>query len=85
MFEHHVKACEMNEAEEVFDVVFPSVNESAEVLHPCEEPFTFNRLRIAAACVLPFGIRGMTQSNYRMHQFRVSEVYETGSSLELKP
>jgi hypothetical protein len=41
MFEHHVKACEMNEAEEVFDVVFPSVNESAEVLHPCEEPFHF--------------------------------------------
>ena len=41
MFEHHVKACEMHEAEEVFDVVFPSGNESAEVLHPCEEPFHF--------------------------------------------
>jgi len=31
----------MNEAEEVFDVVFPSRGESAEVLHPCEEPFHF--------------------------------------------
>jgi hypothetical protein len=39
MSEHHVKAREMNEAEEVFDMVFPSGNESAEVLHPCEEPF----------------------------------------------
>ena len=36
-----MKACEMNEAEEVFDVVFPSGDESAEVLHPCEEPFHF--------------------------------------------
>lgn len=31
----------MNEAEEVFDVMFPSCDESAEVLHPCEEPFHF--------------------------------------------
>jgi hypothetical protein len=31
----------MNEAEEGFDEVFPSGNESAEVLHPCEEPFHF--------------------------------------------
>src|SRR4051812_41652638 len=31
--------------------------------------------------VLPFGIRGIAQSNFRMHQFYVSEVYETGSSL----
>src|SRR3954471_23028784 len=30
--------------------------------------------------VLPFGIRGIAQSNFRMHQFYVSEVYETGSS-----
>lgn len=29
----------MDEAEEVFDVVFPSGNESSEVLHPGEEPF----------------------------------------------
>jgi hypothetical protein len=36
MFEHHVKACEMNEAEEVLDVVFPSGHETAEVLHPRE-------------------------------------------------
>jgi hypothetical protein len=31
----------MHEAEEVFDVIFPSGDESAEVLHPCEEPFHF--------------------------------------------
>jgi hypothetical protein len=31
----------MNEAEEVLDVLFPSGNESAEVVHPCEEPFHF--------------------------------------------
>jgi hypothetical protein len=36
-----VKAGEVNEAEEVFDVVLPSGDESAEVLHPCEEPFHF--------------------------------------------
>jgi hypothetical protein len=47
MFEHHVKACEMDEAEEVFDVVFPSGKESAEVLHPCEEPFHFSSLAIS--------------------------------------
>src|SRR6185503_13570018 len=41
MFEHHVKACEMNEAEEVLDVVFPLGHEAAEVLHPREEPFHF--------------------------------------------
>jgi hypothetical protein len=32
MFEHHVKASEMDESEEVFDMVFPSGNESTEVL-----------------------------------------------------
>jgi hypothetical protein len=34
MSEHHVEAREMDEAEEVFDVVFPSDDESAEVVHP---------------------------------------------------
>src|ERR1700722_7183055 len=45
MFEHHVKACAMNEAEEVFEVVFPASDESAEVVHACEERFHFPRLR----------------------------------------
>jgi hypothetical protein len=31
----------MDEAEEIFDVIFPSGDESAEVLHPCKEPFHF--------------------------------------------
>jgi hypothetical protein len=39
MLERHVKACEMNEAEKVFEVVFPSGNKSGEILHPYEEPF----------------------------------------------
>ena len=37
MFEQHEQACQLNEAEEVFDVVFPSRDESAVVLHPCED------------------------------------------------
>ncbi len=31
----------MNKAEEVFDVIFPSCDEAAEVLHPCKQPFHF--------------------------------------------
>src|SRR5580698_5396313 len=41
MSEHHVEACEMNKAKEVFDVIFPSSDEAAEVLHPCKQPFHF--------------------------------------------
>ena len=37
MSEEHEKASELYEAEEVFDVVFPSRDESAVVLHPCED------------------------------------------------
>ena len=46
----------MDEAEEVFDVVFPSGDEPAEVLHPCEEPFHFPSSAISAqfASVLSF-------------------------------
>jgi hypothetical protein len=47
MFKHHVKACEMNKTEEVFDVVFPSGDESAEVVHPCEQPLHFSSSSIA--------------------------------------
>jgi hypothetical protein len=39
------------EAEEVFDVVFPSDDEPAEVVHPCKEPFHF--LASAVAAQLP--------------------------------
>ena len=38
----------MNKAEEVFDVIFPSGDESAEVLHPCEESFDFPSPAISA-------------------------------------
>ena len=41
MFEHHEKTCEMNKSEEVFDMIFPTRDESAEVVHPGEEPFHF--------------------------------------------
>jgi hypothetical protein len=54
MFEQHVKAGEMDEAEQVFDVVFPAGDEPAEVVHPGEEPFYFSSPAIiAAACVRP--------------------------------
>jgi hypothetical protein len=37
MSEHHVEACEVDHAEVVFDVVFPSVYQPPEVVHPGEE------------------------------------------------
>jgi hypothetical protein len=48
MSEHHVHACEMDEAEEVFDVVFPSCNESSEVVHPGKESLYFPSFAVAA-------------------------------------
>jgi hypothetical protein len=48
MSEHHVQAGEMYESEEVFDVVFPSGNESSEVVHPGKEPLYFPSFAIAA-------------------------------------
>ena len=43
-----MQACEMDEAEEVFDVVFPSCNESSEVVHPGKEPLNLPSFAIAA-------------------------------------
>jgi hypothetical protein len=56
MSEHHVEAGELYEAEEVFDVVFPSSDEPSEVVHPCKEPLHFPSSTIAAqwASVLGF-------------------------------
>lgn len=48
MSEHHMKAGEMDEAEDVFDVVFPSSDESAEIVHPGEQPFHFPSPAITA-------------------------------------
>lgn len=38
MSDQEVHAGEVDEAEEVFDVVFPSSDESSEVVHPREKP-----------------------------------------------
>jgi hypothetical protein len=43
-----VKAGEVDETEEVFDVVFLSSDESPEVVHPCEEPLHFPASAVAA-------------------------------------
>lgn len=43
-----MQAGEVDEAEEVFDVVFPSSDESAEVVHPREEPLHFPAFAVAA-------------------------------------
>ncbi len=48
MFEEHHQGSELDEAEESFDVVFPSSNESAVVVHPGEEAFDFPSASIAA-------------------------------------
>jgi hypothetical protein len=47
MSEHHLETGELDESEEVFDVIFPSSNESSEVVHPCEEPLHFPSFAIA--------------------------------------
>jgi hypothetical protein len=43
-----VETSEVDEAEEVLDVVFPSGNEAAEVVHPGEEPLHLPAFSIAA-------------------------------------
>ena len=48
MSEHHLQASEMDHAEEVLDVVLPSVHESAEVVHPGEETFHLPSSSVAA-------------------------------------
>src|SRR5579872_7174136 len=48
MSEQHVKAGKVDEAEEVLDVVFPASDETAEVVHPSEEPLHLPALSVAA-------------------------------------
>jgi hypothetical protein len=48
MSEQHLKAGKVDEAEEVLDVVFPSSDEPAEVVHPREEPLDFPASAVAA-------------------------------------
>jgi len=48
MPDQEAQAGEVDEAEEVFDVVFPPSHESAKVVHPREEPLYFPTSPIAA-------------------------------------
>ena len=48
MSEQHVNASELDEAEKVLDVVFPSSDESPEVVHPGKQPFHFPSTAIPA-------------------------------------
>jgi hypothetical protein len=43
-----MEAGEVDEAEEVFDVVFPTGDEASEVMHPGEQPFHFPASAVAA-------------------------------------
>jgi hypothetical protein len=45
---HHLQTGQMHEAEEVLDVVFPSGDEAAEVVHPGEQPLHFPAPAVAA-------------------------------------
>src|SRR5271163_226829 len=48
MFEYHEQAGQLNEAEEVFDMVLPSGDKAAEVMHPGKQPFHLPSSAIAA-------------------------------------
>jgi len=48
MLEEHEQAGQLYEAEEVLDVVFPSCDQAAVVLHPGKEPFDFPAAAVAA-------------------------------------
>ena len=54
-----MKAGKVDEAEEVLDVVFPPGDESAEVVHPCEESLHFPAPAVAtqlAAILTPAAV-----------------------------
>ena len=63
-----MKAGEVDEAEEVFDVVFPTGDESAEVVHPGEEPLHFPASAIAAQFASILG-RAFATAPVRCDQF----------------
>ena len=56
----------MDHSEVVFDVVFPAVHESAEVVHPGKESFDLPSFSVAAqgAAVLCFGASATVRSNH---------------------
>lgn len=57
MSEHHLEAREVDHSEVVFDVVFPSIHESSEVVHPGEEAFDLPSFPVKAqgAAILCLG------------------------------
>ena len=67
MSEEDAEACELCEAEEVFDVVFPSSTETSEVLHPCEEAFDFPTSSIAAQLSSVLGVSSSVATVGRDH------------------
>jgi hypothetical protein len=56
MSEHHVDAGKVDESEEVFDVVFPSSDESTEVVHPGKEPLDFPPFAITTELAAVLGL-----------------------------
>lgn len=60
MLEQHEQACQLYEAEEVFDAIFPSSDLPAVVLHPCKDPFDLPSAAVTAQWAsilrLPFSI-----------------------------
>lgn len=56
MPEHHEQACKLNETEEILDVILPSSDKAAEVMHPGEEPFDFPSPSIAAQLASVLGV-----------------------------
>src|ERR1700735_1745806 len=84
MSEQQVKAGKVDEAEEVLDVVFPSSDESAEVVHPGKQRLHFPAFSIAAqfaailspAPVAP--VRGNQFNSVVFSEFRVERVRVVG-------
>jgi hypothetical protein len=68
MSDHDMKACEVYESEEVFDVVFPSCDESSEVVHPGKESLYFPSLAIASKLATILG-SVFSSSSVRRDQF----------------
>ena len=60
MSDEDENARQLNEAEEILDVVFPSRDESAVVLHPCEDSFDLPSAPVtaqrSAILGLPFSV-----------------------------
>src|ERR1700721_4249029 len=84
MSEQQVKAGKVDEVEEVLDAVFPSSDESAEVVHPVKQPLHFPAFSMAAelaailspAPVAP--VRGNQFNSVVFSEFRVERVRVVG-------